>query len=65
MKFTTFAIIATFSLVAANPLSDNVGREEGSNCRGQWFYNSKTVLGAKCCAGSTCSYGVSINSYCT
>ena len=68
MKFTTFAVVATFlSFVVANPLSDNVGREEESanGCKGQWCYNSRTGLGAKCCKGSSCNYGVSINSYCT
>ena len=66
MKFTTFAVVATFlSLVVANPLSDNVGREEESGCKGKWCYNSRTGLGAKCCSGSMCNYGVGINSYCT
>ena len=64
MKFTTFAIVATFfSLILANPLTDIVGDVEG--CKGQWCYNSRTGLGAKCCTGSSCNYGVSINSYCT
>ena len=68
MKFITFAIVATFfSLVVANPATDNIDEVEKSetDCTGRFCYNARTQVMLPCCLDSYCDFsgGLGMN-YC-
>ena len=66
MKFSTFAIVATFfSLVVAIPATNNADDVEKSetNCPGQFCYNARTGISQACCAGSYCDFSVGVGYY--
>ena len=69
MKFTTFAIVATFfALVfATDNVDDAVQVDTQTNgCKGQWCFNIYNGKSKTCCRGSKCNTsGPGLIYYCT
>lgn len=69
MKFTTFAIVATFfALVVADSATDNVDDavQVETACSDQWCYNVYSGVSKACsCPGSSCYNGGGMVWFCT